>query len=277
MRETKRNKRSHKLSKSKKSRKYSIKGGISAIVDESQFNNYDINNVEVLAFLIEFLNKPDLKAIILSNYKFINSIGKTELDFSKNPEFRTFVNSITQWVLLDYNKNFFNSVLEIIKNALEDKLFLSGNNIDWDQQFTILLSKFYDVIKLQDQNADIDNLALLEIIFKVLRGVPIFGLSFVKKEDIIDFLKTQKDTINSFRPTIICLLNYLIKNDLLHDPKIRELLKEIIEQLTFNNVYLWSTFKKLSSVVTSCALTITSDATSVAAKSAYKGTIGRFF
>lgn len=84
-----------------------------------KIEQHKIENVEIILFLIDFLNKPELKNIVLVNFKFINGIdlennASQTFNFTTNPEFRKLVDDVIQWFLLDYNKQFANSILGII-------------------------------------------------------------------------------------------------------------------------------------------------------------------
>ena len=249
-------------------------GGL--VVPESaiKYDHFYIENTEIILFLIDFISKTDLKSILIAHHKFIDTIQDQKLDFKENKDFRAFINDIVQWFLLDYDKQFLNSLLEIIKNTLENPIFLN-TNIDINERYNVLLDNVYAMIEKENAktNTNQENIniyILLEIILRLLRMPSI-------KQKIISIIQTQEKSLISFKKTIVCLLDFLIKEDLLHNEEIRNLLKEFIEELSYNNAYSWTTFKKLMSLVKQCSFTITSDVSSIAAKKVYSNTIGKFF
>jgi len=267
---------SHKTLKKRKSKKFY--GGLVPVKNEidSKIKQNKIENVEIIWFLIDFLNKPELKNILLENYKFINGIDiennmDQSFDFEKNPEFRKFVSDVVQWFLLDYNKQFANSILGILKNTLIDADFLN-KTIDINERYNILLLNFCDMIDnfKGDSQENLEISSLLKIILKVLTMKSL-------KEDITSFITLQQDNIISVKKSVICLLDNLMKKDLLHDEKIRGLLKEYIEQLTYKTVFDWSNLKKLSGLIGNCVASLTAEVGTITAKSAYKKTIGWFY
>ena len=249
-------------------------GGLLIPQPASKYDHFYIQNTEIILFLIDFISKTDLKSILIAHHKFIDTIQDQKLDFKENKEFRAFINDIVQWFLLDYDKQFLNSLLEIIKNTLENPIFLN-TNIDIEQRYNVILDNVYAMIekentKTNTNQENINIFILLEIILRLLRMPTI-------KEKIISIIQTQEKSLISFKKTIVCLLDFLIKEDLLHNEEIRNLLKEFIEELSYNNAYSWTTFKKLMSLVKQCSFTITSDVSSIAAKKVYSNTIGKFF
>lgn len=249
-------------------------GGLVIPEPTSKYDHFYIQNTEIILFLIDFISKTDLKSILIAHHKFIDTIQDQKLDFKENKEFRAFINDIVQWFLLDYDKQFLNSLLEIVKNTFENPTFLN-TNIDINQRYNVLLDNVYAMIekentKTNTNHENINIFILLEIILRLLRMPTI-------KQKIISIIQTQEKSLISFKKTILCLLDFLIKEDLLHNEEIRNLLKEFIEELSYNNAYSWTTFKKLMSLVKQCSLTITSDVSSIAAKKVYSNTIGKFF
>jgi hypothetical protein len=180
-------------------------------VNNPKFDKFHISNLEIIFFIMEFLNKSDLKNILLSHHHFINTIQEQKLDFKQNQEFRLFVNNIIQWFLLDYDKDFFNAILEIIKNTIMNPVFLN-KNINWDERYNVLLENIYHMIEKYN-NINTNIFVLLEIILRALRMPDV-------REKIIKNINQQENTILSFKNTIVCLLNVLIKEDLIHIEKI---------------------------------------------------------
>jgi hypothetical protein len=246
----------------------------------TQLDKFQISNVEVILFLIEFLNKNNLKNILLTHFQFINNIENEKLVFNENPAFRKFINDIIQWFLLDYNQSFSNSLLEIIKNTIQNPVFLSKNSSP-DDKYNVLLMNVYTMITKYNNSEDVEFFSLLEILLRGLRMPKV-------KELVLSNLQLQQDNLIQYKSTIVCLLDNMIKKDLLHKEEIRKLIKEILEELSYNTAYNWATFKKLAGLVSNCALTVTSNVTAVAAKGAYnattnaasslyKNTLGSFF
>jgi len=251
----------------KKTRKMTKKTGGLAIssIQEMNFklNKFHITNTEIILFLMNFLEKSELKTILVKHHNFIDNIETQKFVFKENPEFRSFVNDTVQWFLLDYNKNFLNSVLEIVKNTLENPVFLN-KSVDWDERYNVLLENIYLMIERYNNNENIDIFMLLEIILRGLRMPKV-------KEMIIKNIMEQEDKIINFKTTILCLLNWLIRQDLIRDTEIRNLLKKIIEELSYNDVSsIWTTLKKLLGLIKNCSGSIGADISSIAAKKVYE-------
>jgi hypothetical protein len=245
------------------------RGGDNLQSINSKLDQFQISNLEVSFFLIDFLNKTNLKDILVTHFKFINSLEDQNLEFSENPLFRKFINDIVQWFLLDYNNQFANDLLEITKKTIENPQFLNKNSTP-DEKYNVLLTNIYDMIAKINNGGNIEFVSLLEILLRGLRMPTV-------KEIALTNIQQQLDNLIQYKKSIICLLDNIIKKDLLHKEEIRVLIKEIIEDLSYNNVYNWNTFKKLAGLVGNCAGSVTSDLTTVAAKSAYSSTFGKLF
>ena len=232
---------------------------------DSKLNKFHITNTEIILFLINFLEKSELKTILVKHYQFIDSIETQNFTFKENPEFRSFVNDTVQWFLLDYNKDFLNSVLEIVKNTIENPVFLN-KSVDWDRRYNVLLENVVRMIERYNNSENIDIFILLEIILRGLRMPKV-------KEMIIKNIMQQEDKIINFKTTIVCLLNWLIRQDLIRDTEIRNLLKKMIEDLSYNDISsIWVTLKKLLGLVKNCSGSIGADLSSIAAKKVYDST-----
>lgn len=234
----------------------------------SKLDQYKISNVEVIFFLIDFLNKNNLQNIILGHHIFINSIEDQKFEFD-NPEFRKFISDLIQWFLLDYDQKFSNCILEIIKKTLENPQFLNKNALP-DEKYNILLLNIYDMILKNNNQDNLVIFVLLQILLRALRMPQV-------KEAVITNIQTQQDNLIEFKKVLVCLLDNIIKKDLLHNEEIRKLLREIIEDLTYKNVYNWDTFKKLAGLISNCPISVTSTVGSVVAKGVYKKTLGKIF
>jgi hypothetical protein len=273
---TKKEKKNRKISirKTKKNRRVKGRKGGEANNKLGQMdlklNKFQIANTDIILFLIQFLGKTDLKNILLSNYNFINSLENRQLDFKQDREFRKFINDIVQWFLLDYDRQFFNSLLEIVIKTLENPDFLN-NEYPWSIRYGLLLLNVYQMLEFYNNKEEsIDTFILLQILLRLLR--------MPKVEEIITKNIDQQQTqLINYRNTIVCLLDTLIKQDLLHNPNIRELIKEFIEELTYNHAYDWSTFSKLTDLIKKCSFKITKDLSSVAATKVYNSTLGKLF
>ena len=263
--------KNHKIRNTRK-RSKRVHGGIGPSEVFSQA--YKIENVDVILFLTDFLDKQELKNIVLENFKFINGIdiennASESFDFATKHEFRKLLSDLIQWFLLDYNKEFANSILGIIKNTLEDKSFLD-KKINVDERYNILLLKVCDMIDMFGDQTKIEINTLLKIILRLLVMNSI-------KQNITSFITTQEDTLTKVNHTIICLIDNLMKRDLLHDTKIRGILKEYIENLTYKKAFDWSNLIKLAGVVGNCAGSFTYDVGTTTAKSAYDSVSASLF
>lgn len=118
------------------------------------------------------------------------------------------------------------------------------------------------ILKYNNKENEVEFFSLLEILLRGLR-MP------VVKEMVLSNLQDQQSNLIQYKNAIVCLLDNIIKKDLLHNEEIRKLMKELIEDLSYNNVYNWNTFKKLAGLITNCAGSITN----AAAKSVF----GSFF
>ena len=227
---------------------------------EVNLDQYKITNTQTIIFLIRFLTKEGLEAIILSNYKFIDSLENLENTEGKlvftNPEFRKIINDLIQWFLFDYNDQFSNVLLEIIKNTIGDTEFLNNP----DQNYNILLLNVYNMIDKYNNTDQVEFFSLLEIFLRILRMPKV-------KEIIVSTVQSQKEKLIQYKESIVCLLDNIIKNDLLHKPEIRKLIQEIIQELTYKNIYNWNTITKLIGVVKGCTLSVTSNILSSFTKS----------
>lgn len=269
-------KRNHKnVHKTKKRKSKKIYGGVVGPDIASKMEQHKIENVEIIIFLIDFLNREKFKNILLENFLFINGIDldnnlSKNFDFVNNPKYRKLISGIIQWFVLDYNKQFVNSILGIVKTTLMNVNFLN-KSIDINNRYDILLLNISNMIDTFGDNTpeNIEINALLRIILKILT------LSSVK-QNVMGIISKQGDNIINLKYTIICLLDNLIKTDLFHDEKIRILLKEYIEELTYKTIFDWANIKKLSGLVGTCTGSLSADVGSSAIKSAYNNTFGFF-
>ena len=156
------------------------------------------------------------------------------------------------------------------KNTLNDKVFLD-KTIDINERYNILLLNvcvMIDNFGVNQENIEINT--LLKIILRLLVMDSI-------KQNITNLITTQQGTLASAKNSIICLIDSLMKKDLLHDEKIRGLLKEYIEKLTYTKVFDLSNLIKLAGLVGNCAASLTYDVGSITAKNTYNSALGLFY
>lgn len=229
---------------------------------EKQLEENSISNTEILGFVVYLLlPKTDFINIINNNQHFIDTIESQELDFSKNQEYRKIINETVQWLLLDFDKHFLNSILLTLKNTFSNPQFLNEQT-DINERYNVLLKNLIVTINEKTSaNEDIIIIMLLKIVLRVLNMPNI-------KTTIIQQLQAQNQKITQFKNSIICILNYLIKIELANNEKMRLLIKELIEQMSYTN-QRWEIIKKMTSITGSCGLTITSDVTKTAVSSGF--------
>lgn len=228
----------------------------------------DINNIEMLSFVIGLLSTPDFKAkVIDKNSVYLNQItGEnigTSFDYFGNQEFRIFINDAIQWLLLDYNQDFFNSVLTVLINSFQRPDFLTDND-----PFNVILFELDKTITLKiNQNTENkkemnDNIVLLKIILEVLTTIP--NLSNTLKG-----IFQNKDTIkilNQYSKSIICILQKLITMDIKTNTNVRNLITGYFKN---QNISVWGIIQPALSIVSSCGGSVVSNVVSNMSSSAY--------
>jgi hypothetical protein len=218
----------------------------------------DITNIEILAFLIQLLNMPDFKEkIIIKNQEYLNSITSENIGasfhYGENKKYRNFLNDVIQWFLLDYNQDFFNSILDVLLKCFENPIFLNEET----DSFDILLfelnqkidNKKLESSKIQDTNIN-NNITLLKLILEVLTTIP--NLVIV----VSDILKNQKIVLQNYSKSIICIITFLIKQDIKNNEKIRNLIKNYFSNL---NLDIKGIITPALSLVGSCTTTVASN------------------
>lgn len=237
-------------------------GGVPSDTDiVSIIKTHNIENVEIILFFIDFLKRTQIQNILIKYYTFINGIDiinnnlSQKLDFTNNDEYRKLINEIIQWFMLDYNKEFINSILTIIKNTLNDNDFLDEKT-EINQKYNILLlnvSIIIDKFGSISNNNPIEDKETIEINVLLRIILKILALSSVK-ENIMNVIIKQMSTFIVLKHTIICLLDYLISHDSFHEAKIRKTLTEYIEKFTYDTIY--DNINDISQMLGNCAASL---------------------
>ena len=248
--DNKKNKKGLKSKKNRKKNRKTRKAGAEGL----SYDDFYVNNIEIILFLIDFLGKDELKEILVNHTKFIDSIETQNLVFEHNIDFRSFVNDTVQWFLFDYNKKFLNSLLIIVKNTLESEDFFSYDS-NSDKSYNALLVNICKRIKEYetplvddpDEKEKRDIFILLKIILRGLRMENI-------KLKTIEIIKNHKNNIYKYKSTIICFLNWLVdqENNFLRKNEIRLLLKKTIEMKDKKIKDLWITFINSFDIIKNC-------------------------
>jgi hypothetical protein len=215
------------------------------------YKNNDIDNIEVLTFLVGLLNNPDFRnKVIMKNQNYLNSITSENIgesfNYSQNQSYRIFINDIIQWLLLDYNQDFFNSVLDVLLKCFKRTDFL--NNSD---PFNILLQELDN--KINEKNMDtgsVNTVTLLKIILEVLTTIPSITIS------VSNLLTSQKEILLQYSSSIICILNYLIQQDIKTNQGIRNLIQNYFKNMKLDLLGVIIPALKL---VTSCSGSVASN------------------
>ena len=270
---------SNRKSKNRKSKKRTI-GGVGEQPPEpietdvctkkvdyrTTYPKNDITNIEMLMFIIGLLGNTDFKSkVIDKNAGYLNGITSdtigTSFHYFDKQDYRVFLNYVIQWLLLDYNKDFFNSVLTVLSNSFERTYFFTNKD-----PFNVILFELDNTItqKTNDNatvnNVEINNnIVLLKIILEVLTTIP--NLSIALKSY---FQNAYNITIlHHYSNSIICILKTLITMDIKTNTNVRNLISGYFSE---QSVGLFGTIKAAGQILTGCALQITTDTTSYAAK-----------
>ena len=245
-----------------------------------------ISNGEILAFLF-----MDLIAETQSNYfgklidkniEFINSIqivnsngdnnantiianvinnNNIPLDFNKNELFRKFINDIIQWLLFDYNHELQSSIFETFYETLLDDNFLQTTNVDINYDILIKNVKQMIMIKSNQlinigtndpKHKEIDGVITLLRIFLRYLNAP------TSKTNIMNALTNNATNIKQYKKSVLCILKYLIQTKLLQNDKVRNIISDLITDMTLhNNFSTWKTLiAKSASLVGNCGGTV---------------------
>lgn len=222
---------------------------------QNKFEENNITNSELLLFLIQFINEQDgVKNIIKNNSSYINTIDKSDIN-TTTIEFKKMLNDVIQWLLFNYDKDFFNVIINILINIVYKFNFdknSSGAYIQSDNtKLNIIIYTIIDVIiklkndniklteiinnnkslKISDPKLDqhqknnINNIILLKIILKI-----IFNNLLV----IVNFLLTINENYNKnkgiilSKNIILCVLHKILNMNISQNDEIKKLISEII-------------------------------------------------
>ena len=207
------------------------------------YTENDISNIDMLLFVFKLLGNDSFrKRVIIPNANFLNSLTPDNFDTyfaMTNASFRTFLNNLIQWLLLDYNQVFFNSVLMVLIRSFERSDFF--NNPD---PFNVILYEL-DVM-ITENKVDIDNTTLLKIILEVLTVIPSLSMYFqmyFKNAENITRMKKYLDTI-------LCILKQLIQMDIHKNEAVRELITKFFSD---KNPGLTASINAFGKVLRNCA------------------------
>lgn len=214
----------------------------------------NITNIEMLMFIIGLLGNTDFKSkVIDKNAGYLNGITSdtigTSFHYFDKQDYRVFLNDVIQWLLLDYNKDFFNSVLTVLSNSFERTYFFTNKD-----PFNVILFELDNTItqKTNDNatvnNVEINNnIVLLKIILEVLTTIPNLSIalkSYFQHEDNIKVLK-------EYLTTIKCILKKLITMDIKNDTRVRELISRYFSE---KSVGLFGTIQAALPIIGSCGV-----------------------
>jgi hypothetical protein len=221
---------------------------------ESEFNKYEkkiientISNSNLLIFIIKFISEKDvLQSIILHNREYIDNIDINAIDYS-DMKFKILLNEVIQWLIFDYDKDFFNIIINIITNIIYkfnfDKSDKTNTYIQNDNtKLNIIIFTIIDIItKLKEDNEKIsvikntvtvnnnNNIILLQILIKVitynLTSISYFLLS------INENYNKNKGVIVS-KNVILCLLQNILNLDISTNKKVKEIIGRVIKDHT---------------------------------------------
>ena len=220
----------------------------------------DITNIEMLMFIIGLLDNADFKnKVIDTNAVFLNGITSdtigTAFHYTNNKEYRQFLNNVIQWILLDYNQDFFNSVLTVLTKSFERDDFFTNTD-----PFNVILFELDNTItkKTEDNrtvnNAQINNnIVLLKIILEVLTTIPNLSnalKSYFQNADNINILRQYLSSIK-------CILKKLITMDIKTNTSVRNLITGYFSE---QNVGLFGTIRAALPIIGGCGGSVTVDA-----------------
>jgi hypothetical protein len=196
------------------------------------YKKNDIDNIEILTFVVGLLNTPDFRnKVIIKNQNYLNnikieSIGES-FNYSQNQSFRIFINDVIQWLLLDYNQDFFNSVLSVLLKCFKRPDFLNSPdpfNVLLEELDNTINQKILDNASVNDVNVE-NTIVLLKIILEVLTTMS--NVTIIVSELLIN----QKNILIQYSSSIVCILEYLIKQDIKTNQGIRNLIQNYFKNL----------------------------------------------
>jgi hypothetical protein len=235
----------------------------------------DITNIEMLVFIIGLLGDTDFKSkVIDKNAVYLNSITSdtigTSFNYFDKQEYRVFLNHIIQWLLLDYNQDFFNSVLTVLSKSFERPDFLTNKdpfNVILFELDSTITEKTNNNQNPQDNKVANDplinnNIVLLKIILEVLTTIPNLSnalKSYFQNADNINILRQYLSSIK-------CILTKLIKMDIKTNTNVRNL---ITGYFSDQNVGLFGTIKAALPIIGGCGGSVVSNVAKGAASSVF--------
>ena len=233
---------------------------------DKEFDNYQkklidnsILNSELLLFIINFISEQEgIQKIVKKNSKYINTIDNLEIN-TKTKEFKILLNDIIQWLLFNYDKEFFNILINLLINILYKFNFdknINGAYIQSDNtKLNIIIYTIIDVIdKLKNESIKLDavintnitlkttnqklnekkknnnnNIILLQILLKLIVNNLLI---------ISNFLLTINENYNKnkgivlSKNIILCILHKILIMDIAQNEEIKKLISEIIINTT---------------------------------------------
>ena len=175
-----------------------------------------------------------MNQVVTPNATYLNSLTVenfgTLFSFS-NQSFRTFFNILIQWLLLDYNQDFVNSVLDVLIRSFSRDDFFT-----YTDPFNIILFELNaEISKKRNPNTedpnvlDVDieelkelnkNISLLMIILEVLTTIPSIS-NYLR----LYFQNDQKKQVfKDYSTSIICILQELKKLDIHRNQDVRNII-----------------------------------------------------
>jgi len=233
----------------------------------------DITNIEMLMFIIGLLGNTDFKSkVIDKNAGYLNGITSdtigTAFHYTVKKDYRVFLNHVIQWLLLDYNQDFFNSVLTVLINSFERPDFLTNKD-----PFNVILFELDSTItkKINDNatvnNVEINNnIILLKIILEVLTTIPNLSIALKSYFQNADNIKILKEYLTSIK----CILKKLITMDIKHDTRVRQLISRYFSE---QSVGLFGTIQAALPIIGSCGVGVVTTAATNAVSNAYSNTV----
>jgi hypothetical protein len=229
----------------------------------------------MLVFIIGLLGDTDFKSkVIDKNAVYLNSITSdtigTSFNYFDKQEYRVFLNHIIQWLLLDYNQDFFNSVLTVLSKSFERPDFLTNKdpfNVILFELDSTITEKTNNNQNPQDNKVANDplinnNIVLLKIILEVLTTIPNLSnalKSYFQNADNINILRQYLSSIK-------CILTKLIKMDIKTNTNVRNL---ITGYFSDQNVGLFGTIKAALPIIGGCGGSVVSNVAKGAASSVF--------
>lgn len=216
----------------------------------------DITNIEILALVITLLNNEDFnKKVILKNEQFLNNINSENIgdsfNYSENKSYRNLINDAVQWLVLDYNQDFFNSLFVVLKNCFKNKFYDNPDPFDMLlSELNAMINSKFELNKVtQDVNIN-NNIVLLKLILEILTTIPVLT------KVLYELLNNQKQLLRQYSKSIICIIEFLIKQDIKTNVKVRNLIQTYFKTFALD---IKSIVMPALSLIGSCSITAASD------------------